>query len=426
MSEGIFTLIGAAIGFFGAVYTAKVGRNKDLTEADIKSAIEGADRNVYKEVEKLNRQLKKEISDENIEHQNKWEQKKIDANIISKSIVSWLEDARKLSTNITAASIKTNQKYNNFCHYGNKAIYYRDQVILKREEIKRINKKDIVRIKELENEMNILMEALTTFEGLTNKCLEQSREARSIFHQNHIHFTLMFGYDERNNKLLQSIDKINEKINWFIDDQLKVGKEISWIELEEYCLWNTIQIDKELEKFVKDCRIYFKDEWDKAKFGKVVLNVNIEGTNVQKDAIISKYDEPFFSDYIYIDEKVNMEKEVEKIKLENIVGSFKPGDRYFTLGDFIKYRLTKEYILQIYSDKEQFEKYLTGENYKNEVITLVEVKGKYYVHGDGNHRVAIAKLIGLKEVTAMVLKLDPELEETVYEEINALVNDRNV
>lgn len=121
-----------------------------------------------------------------------------------------------------------------------------------------------------------------------------------------------------------------------------------------------------------------------------------------------------------------MEKEVEKIKLENIVGSFKLGDRYFTLGDFIKYRLTKEYILQIYSDKEQFEKYLTGENYKNEVITLVEVKGKYYVHGDGNHRVAIAKLIGLKEVTAMVLKLDPELEETVYEEINALVNDRNV
>ncbi|MGX4686181.1 hypothetical protein JNUCC83_04690 [Vagococcus sp. JNUCC 83] len=256
MSEGIFTMIGALIGFFGAVITARIGRNKDLTESDIKSAIEGADRQIYKEVETLNRQLKKEISDENLKFQKEWEQKKINADLISKSRIKWIDDTKKLtseyitdSTNLfteihAAIFLEKNYYQKSLENKDNKEMFELDPLTMS-------IKNDIGRRKIIQNE---LMEKLILKSTLIR---------------------LQFSDNDENNKV---VDEVMSSIS--------VGKkfinEISSLDtfkrsdLENITIFSEyekliVQLNQEnyqrLEKLTNLLREYFKNEWEKAKLG---------------------------------------------------------------------------------------------------------------------------------------------------------------
>jgi len=88
--------------FLGAIGGAMIGATitwrleSNRTKSIIEETIKGADREVYRKVEKLNRNLKKEIADENKLFQEKWEQKKIDANLKAKARLEWIGEVRQL------------------------------------------------------------------------------------------------------------------------------------------------------------------------------------------------------------------------------------------------------------------------------------------------------------------------------------------
>lgn len=240
MSEGVFTLMGSLIGFFGAVYAAKVGRNKDLTEANIKSAIEGADRNVYKEVEQLNRQLKKDLSDENIKHQNMWEQKKIDADLVAKARIEWIQNVRLIETEFV-------NNINLFLSYSASII-----VIAEKTKSPSFGKHEIQLINQhIQNSTNCLFKA------------KKEKVLLKLYFGTNVEDNELVG---RSKQIVDNIDKIykiNDEIVSFIEDEQIVRAEKKYdsvISLIE-------KVNDELEIFVLKARDYNKLEWERAKKG---------------------------------------------------------------------------------------------------------------------------------------------------------------
>lgn len=269
MSEGFFTIIGALIGFLGAVVTAKIGRNKDLTESDIKSAIEGADRQVYRDVEMLNRQLKKEISAENIAHQNKWEQKKIDADIISKSRMHWIDSTKIIMTRfisnaleLSAANVMFNQKI--VQHNQNLAVI---NAAKKASETTSLTKRER---KEAQSVVTDWEErGSEVFDVDMKERVDRINFLTKEVYQDFILIKLNFSDNEENNKIVNLSFEINEELRKF---SLSNGwNQFSSLEELQKAVNKAISIrnsnSRKVESLADLLREYYKKEWEKVKVG---------------------------------------------------------------------------------------------------------------------------------------------------------------
>lgn len=93
----LFGFLGAVVGSaITALVTLKV--EKDKTKNDISNLMDSKNNKVYEKVEYLNRELQREILKENLEFKKEWERKKIDADIIAKSRINWINQVRETTS----------------------------------------------------------------------------------------------------------------------------------------------------------------------------------------------------------------------------------------------------------------------------------------------------------------------------------------
>lgn len=98
MWEVLFGFLGAIVGSgITALVTIKI--EKERTKNDISNLMDSKNNKVYERVENLNRELQRELLKENLEFKEEWERKKIDADIVAKSRINWINQVRK-STSI--------------------------------------------------------------------------------------------------------------------------------------------------------------------------------------------------------------------------------------------------------------------------------------------------------------------------------------
>lgn len=97
MWEAITGVIGVILGAgITALVTLKIER--DRTKNDISKLMDSKNDRVFERVETLNRELQVTLLEENLKFQKEWEQKKIDADLISKFRIKWIDDTKKLTS----------------------------------------------------------------------------------------------------------------------------------------------------------------------------------------------------------------------------------------------------------------------------------------------------------------------------------------
>lgn len=267
MGEFFGAIAGALItGIFGLWLLKKQDDSK------IDSMLEGADRKNRKDISnneiafntaaqeenaEINRKLNELIQEQNkqndenqkishsiellkTEQVDRWEQKKIDADIISKSIVDWLELARSVTSELCSSTLKICRLYDNYCFYA----------------------LEITKQSDIQIQMN--------YQKKCDECLDQARQCRLKVQQSQIHFELLFGQNKRNNDLIDIFNGIISKVNWFSENQptLASNGTEGITELKDKLESNNEEIDEAIQIFVNACRDYFKTEWVKAKTGK--------------------------------------------------------------------------------------------------------------------------------------------------------------
>jgi hypothetical protein len=167
---------------------------------------------------------------------DKWEQKKIDADIISKSIVDWLELAREIASSISSSASETNAAYILYRGYSAQGLLYGG---LGKEE-----------------------EADIMLDYMNNEVLKAT-QSLNVFFKSKYKFKLLFGKNKENDNLLNYVEKIEIFLSEYAQSQMN-DDTLEFIEKSEK---KDDEFEKIMDDFIEECRIYFKAEWVKAKKG---------------------------------------------------------------------------------------------------------------------------------------------------------------
>jgi len=171
--------------------------------------------------------------------------KNIKANIVSKSIITWLENARNTTSQLLSSANNCLKNYNMFSDR-----YFQGWELNENGERGRAN---------------LLAEE-------ANKYKDEANLQRADVIKNLMQFKLLFGNNAENNYLTESAHNILDIINEIIDETVPITSgEIDTLQKANKVKEN-IEVkskygDLLIEIFVENCRLYFKREWDKAKFG---------------------------------------------------------------------------------------------------------------------------------------------------------------
>ena len=249
--------------FLGAIGGAMIGAaitwrlESNRTKSIIEETIKGADREVYREVEKLNRNLKKEIADENKLFQEKWEQKKIDANLKAKARLEWIGEVRQLVAEFITHAI----------HYisiikeldaldeikNNIIIDYKSDMSHKNEKYNDLER-EVEGQKKLKNNQSM-------WEAQRNRLDLHYYKANEILYKLELYISKQVDHEE----MITLID-------WFIENQNKLTIHVDRYHSKSFSEFNNVSnsctdyLDK-VDRFKDIFRDYLKEEWDRAKNG---------------------------------------------------------------------------------------------------------------------------------------------------------------
>ena len=255
MWETIIDVIGVILGVgITALVTLKIER--DRTKNDISKLMDSKNDRVFERVESLNRELQMNLLKENLKFQKEWEQKKIDADLISKSRIKWIDDTKKLTSEYitdttklfteiySAIFMEKNYYQQSLENKGNKEILDVDPVIMSL-------KNDIGRRKELQNE-------------LMGKLVLKSTLIRLQFSDNDENNVVV---DEVMNCISVAKKFINEVSSIDTFNRSDEENVIIFSKYEKVILQLNQENYQRLENLTNLLRKYFKNEWEKAKLG---------------------------------------------------------------------------------------------------------------------------------------------------------------
>ncbi|MGG5306953.1 hypothetical protein IGK38_001618 [Enterococcus pernyi] len=202
------------------------------------------------------------------ERQYIMEQKKIDADIISKSRMHWIDNTKDIAseflvdtlkaTAITKISIEKLKEIHIF-----RAIEFENGEKLKKEKTDK--KKDLLAIDDTSKRM-----INTLKENHYDNTIEINRLSHEIS-KNYTLLTLNFSDNHENSKVIDSINKINNHIRIFIrvsNELQKASAQTDWDEKIEEAKETSETINAEVNKLTILLRDYYKEEWEKVKVGK--------------------------------------------------------------------------------------------------------------------------------------------------------------
>lgn len=170
---------------------------------------------------------------------SKFNRAKLRADIVSSERIRWLGQTRSLASDILSESNNTISHVNTYFHYKFKLL---------KEEIKK---------EDIEYTTALIKEKLNEYNN-------GSKELDKIL----LMFMMQFGMDKENNKLIsiaEDIREINQQYNLYQNQLITQEKEIE--EIKNLVKSASVKYNEKVKIFTKECRKYFKVEWDRAKAG---------------------------------------------------------------------------------------------------------------------------------------------------------------
>lgn len=201
------------------------------------------------------------------ERQHIMEQKKIDADIISKSRMHWIDNTKDIASEFLVDALKATAITKLSIEKLKEIYIYRDIEFENGEKLKieeTDKKQDYLAIDD-----TVKRQIKTLKEFHHDNSIEINRLSNDI-NKNYTLLTLNFSDNDENRKIINSIDKINDDIRRFIrvsNDLQKLGNQIDWDEkIKDAKATNKI-INDEVNKLTIILRDYYKKEWEKVKAG---------------------------------------------------------------------------------------------------------------------------------------------------------------
>ncbi|MEQ7275199.1 hypothetical protein ABQE19_06930 [Enterococcus thailandicus] len=262
MSDGMLGLIGVIISLVVSSIIAKCNQNNNKKQNDENKETQHIIQSSQKEfeVQMLARQQ---------EFQEKLAQKQINADVILKSRLHWIDNTKEIASEflVDVLALAATTKLS----------------------MKKMKELEIWRFIELDNENNLKKEqsdekkneyiALDVstkkqiqsyLEDYYNKASEINRLNYEV-NKNYTILLLNFSNNAENDLIIELINKMNSNIKKLINQSNKVqnrGEEINWdyeLNLAENINSN---INKDANELTKALRNYYKEEWEKVKQGK--------------------------------------------------------------------------------------------------------------------------------------------------------------
>ncbi len=211
-------------------------------------------------INKSNNELKKQIEKDNRYMANKWNQKKIDADIISKSRMQWINETKKLTSDFMNDSSFL-LAITLFCE---KSLQY-EAYSIKWKGLNEVKKTSKIReeLERLDTIMNNIDQQQLNNVTIINNYQEN-------MHRNRLLIKLQFSDNDENNLIVRKVESITNDIRQFT---LNIGwSEYANIKEKEELVKKAKELreieQKEIEELVDVLRKYYKKEWEKVKTGK--------------------------------------------------------------------------------------------------------------------------------------------------------------
>lgn len=181
--------------------------------------------------------LSYKMNKKNQNFQEKWERKKLDADLISKARIEWLKETRFLASELFSLSFKVFKS-------ANMLAQTRVLVIKNQKDFDVTNAKEI--LDRYENDLNISRaEALRVL---------------NLFH-------LMFGTKDSNDEIIEVSTNLYNFVEEVNNCVVSGGWQTDLNEYQKSVEQKATEGTDYLDNFTEVCRLYFEDVWETAKKG---------------------------------------------------------------------------------------------------------------------------------------------------------------
>ncbi|EYT95628.1 MULTISPECIES: HMG-box domain-containing protein [Enterococcus] len=202
--------------------------------------------------------------------QNILEQKKIDADIISKSRMHWIDNTKEITTLFLNTSLKLTSLYVMFSQKAKQFNEYnaRSEFSKAMSENKNIPQADRKKYKELYEEWELKDKPKFNIE--MNNRVEELNSTMEILKKAFMLVKLNFSNNEENNRIVNLAEEINE-------DLRKYSLTSGWLQFDssdmierniKLTLKMRDDVAVKVNKLIELLRDYYKNEWEKVKLGK--------------------------------------------------------------------------------------------------------------------------------------------------------------
>lgn len=211
-------------------------------------------------INRSNNELKKQIEKDNRDMADKWNQKKIDADIISKSRMQWINETKKLVSDFMNDSSFLLAQITLFCEKNVQVSEYWSA--LNNLEMFEKTTEVMDETKRLEKLINVVDQQQLDNVAALNGLQEKMSRSRLLI-------KLQFSDNEENNLIVEKVESITDQIRVFIlsfawsqgfnleDKKKLVGESLTLRKSKQ----------EEIEELVEILRDYYKKEWEKVKTG---------------------------------------------------------------------------------------------------------------------------------------------------------------
>lgn len=206
------------------------------------------------------------------EKQQQMEQKKIDADIISKSRMHWIDNTKDIASEflIDALRIVTLNamivdKFISIKPWSE--VEQQNNLLIKNDNTNFEDKDTAINLNKKINEMKAEQkESLSKIKNEINDLMYRVSKDYTLL-------LLNFSNNDENNSIINSIREINSDLRRVTreleESENPVGNEaVNWIKINDKITFEKTNINKKVEQLTVDLRDYYKEEWEKVKQGK--------------------------------------------------------------------------------------------------------------------------------------------------------------
>ncbi|EMF0589537.1 TPA: hypothetical protein QFP75_001209 [Enterococcus faecium] len=205
------------------------------------------------------------------EKQHQMEQKKIDADIISKSRMHWIDNTKDIASEFLINSLRivtlNAMLVDKFTSIKKWSEVEQKNILIMEDENSNFEDKDIAinfnkKIKKMKADQK---ESISKINNEINDLMYRASKDYTLL-------LLNFSKNDENNSIINSIRDINNDLRR-VTRELKesenpVGDEVVyWIKIKDKVTHEKSSINKKVEQLTVDLRDYYKKEWEKVKAG---------------------------------------------------------------------------------------------------------------------------------------------------------------